>query len=190
MPDPDNCPAYALPKQNRDLPNFLRSALNQQLSTDRVPACFVLQIQRQDANRYMPIEDTSIEWREQDAPFETVARVTLPPQDFDTPAQNLQCDNLSFNPWFGYGGASPDWWHQSLAQSRLRSDQRLPPRPQQRDVAGLANELQSVPGRAIGQTPDSKKPALSGLSVVTWRSSVPGYRIWRSGRDSNPRPPA
>ncbi|MBD9441208.1 catalase family protein [Pseudomonas sp. PDM04] len=107
MPDPDNCPAYTLPRQNQDLPNFLRSALTQQLSTDRIPACFVLQIQRQDANRFMPIEDTSIEWREQDAPFETVARITLPAQDFDTPAQNLQCDNLSFNPWFGLEAHRP-----------------------------------------------------------------------------------
>lgn len=107
MPDPDNCPAYTLPKQNQDLPNFLRSALNQQLSTDRVPACFVLQIQRQDANRFMPIEDTSIEWREQDSPFQTVAKITLPPQDFDTPALNLQCDNLSFNPWFGIDAHRP-----------------------------------------------------------------------------------
>jgi len=106
-PAPDNCPAYTLPKQNHDLPNFLRSALTQQLSTDRVPACFVLQIQRQDANQFMPIEDTSIEWREQDSPFETVARITLPPQDFDTPALNLQCDNLSFNPWFGIEAHRP-----------------------------------------------------------------------------------
>lgn len=107
MPDPERCPAYTLPKQNRDLPNFLRNALNQQLSTDRIPACFVLQIQRQDANKYMPIEDTSIEWREQDSPFQTVARITLPPQDFDTPALNLQCDNLSFNPWFGIDAHRP-----------------------------------------------------------------------------------
>ncbi|MFJ5240816.1 catalase family protein [Pseudomonas neuropathica] len=106
-PAPDNCPDYTLPKQNHDLPNFLRSALNQQLSTDRIPACFVLQIQRQDANKYMPIEDTSIEWREQDSPFETVARITLPPQDFDTPARNLTCDNLSFNPWFGIEAHRP-----------------------------------------------------------------------------------
>lgn len=107
MPDPERCPAYTLPKQNQDLPNFLRSALNQQLSTDRIPACFVLQIQRQDANKFMPIEDTSIEWREQDSPFQTVARITLPPQDFDTPALNLQCDNLSFNPWFGIEAHRP-----------------------------------------------------------------------------------
>ena len=100
-PDPDSCPVYTLPAQNEALPNFLRSALNQQLSRDRVPACFVLQIQRQNANRYMPIEDTSIEWKESDAPFETVARVTIPAQDFDTPGENLACDNLSFNPWHG-----------------------------------------------------------------------------------------
>jgi catalase len=107
MPDPDSCPAYNLPEQNRKLPNFLRNALNQQLSTDRVPACFALQIQRQDANKYMPIEDTSIEWRESDAPFETVARIKVPAQDFDTPALNLQCDNQSFNPWFGIEAHRP-----------------------------------------------------------------------------------
>ncbi|WP_160106416.1 catalase family protein [Pseudomonas izuensis] len=107
MPDAESCPGYTLPTQNQKLPNFLRSALNQQLSTDRVPACFVLQIQRQDANKYMPIEDTSIEWRESDAPFQTVARITVPAQDFDTPALNLQCDNLSFNPWFGLEAHRP-----------------------------------------------------------------------------------
>jgi len=107
MPDPQSCPPYSLPAQNQKLPNFLRNALNQQLSTDRVPACFVLQIQRQDANKYMPIEDTSIEWSENDAPFQTVARINVPAQDFDTPALNLQCDNQSFNPWFGLEAHRP-----------------------------------------------------------------------------------
>ncbi|WP_077048889.1 catalase family protein [Pseudomonas sp. KK4] len=106
-PDPQSCPKYSVAEQNRKLPNFLRSALNQQLSTDRIAACFVLQIQRQDANKYMPIEDTSIEWSERDAPFQTVARITVPAQDFDSPAQNLQCDNLSFNPWFGLEAHRP-----------------------------------------------------------------------------------
>lgn len=106
-PDPQSCPGYTLPAQNEKLPNFLRSALVQQLSTDRVPACFVLQVQRQDPSKFMPIEDTSIEWRESDAPFETVARVKIPAQDFDTPAQNLQCDNQSFNPWFGLEAHRP-----------------------------------------------------------------------------------
>ncbi|WP_260961747.1 catalase family protein [Pseudomonas citri] len=106
-PDPDSCPPYTLPAQNQDLPNFLRSALNQQLSTDRVPACFVLQVQRQDPAKYMPIEDTSIEWQESDAPFETVARIKVPAQDFDTPKLNLACDNQSFNPWFGIEAHRP-----------------------------------------------------------------------------------
>lgn len=106
-PDPENCPEYILPKQNQDLPNFLRSALSQQLSTDRVPACFVLQVQRQDSRKFMPIEDTSIEWKESDAPYESVAYVRVGAQDFDTPALNLACDNQSFNPWFGVEAHRP-----------------------------------------------------------------------------------
>ncbi|OLU16656.1 catalase [Pseudomonas sp. PA1(2017)] len=99
IPTPENCPAYAIPKPNTDLPNFLRSALYQQLSLDRMPACFVLQVQRQNPDYYMPIEDPSVEWDEKIAPFETVADIRLPAQDFDSSEQNLFCDNLSFNPW-------------------------------------------------------------------------------------------
>ncbi|WP_249677062.1 catalase family protein [Pseudomonas abieticivorans] len=107
VPDPASCPPYTPPKQNRELPNFLRSALNQQLSTDRQPACFALQIQQQDARKYMPIEDTSIEWKQSDAPFQTVASVRVPAQDFDTPEQNLMCDNLAFSPWHGIEAHRP-----------------------------------------------------------------------------------
>ena len=99
VPDPQSCPPYQLPEQNTALPNFLRNALYQQLSLDRVPACFALQVQRQNADYYMPIEDTSVEWSEDISPFETVATVRVEPQDFDTREQNLACDNLSFNPW-------------------------------------------------------------------------------------------
>ncbi|SIQ94503.1 catalase family protein [Aquipseudomonas alcaligenes] len=99
VPDPQSCPPYELPEQNTALPNFLRNALYQQLSLDRVPACFALQVQRQNADYYMPIEDTSVEWNEDISPFETVATVRVEPQDFDTREQNLACDNLSFNPW-------------------------------------------------------------------------------------------
>ena len=99
IPDPQSCPPYQLPEQNTKLPNFLRNALYQQLSLDRVPACFALQVQRQNADYYMPIEDTSVQWSEDISPFETVATVRVEPQDFDTREQNLACDNLSFNPW-------------------------------------------------------------------------------------------
>lgn len=106
-PEAGTCPAYTPPAQNRDVPNFLRSALYQQLSTDRQPACFALQIQTQDATRYMPIEDTSVRWKESDAPFQTVAHIQVPAQDFDTPEQNLMCDNLSFSPWHGIEAHRP-----------------------------------------------------------------------------------
>lgn len=99
VPAPQSCPPYQLPEQNTALPNFLRNALYQQLSLDRVPACFALQVQRQNADYYMPIEDTSVQWSEDISPFETVATVRVEPQDFDTREQNLACDNLSFNPW-------------------------------------------------------------------------------------------
>jgi len=99
IPTPENCPSYAIPKPNTDLPNFLRSSLYQQLSLDRMPACFALQVQRQNPDYYMPIEDPSVEWDERVSPFETVADIRLPAQDFDSAEQNLFCDNLSFNPW-------------------------------------------------------------------------------------------
>lgn len=99
IPQPEACPEYQVPEQNRDLPNFLRNALYQQLSLDRVPACFALQVQRQNADYYMPIEDPSVEWSEAISPFETVATIKVPAQDFDSREQNLFCDNLSFNPW-------------------------------------------------------------------------------------------
>ena len=47
----------------------------------------------------MPIEDTSVQWDESIAPFETVATIKVPEQDFDSTEQNLFCDNLSFNTW-------------------------------------------------------------------------------------------
>ncbi|WAJ39792.1 catalase family protein [Pseudomonas sp. GOM7] len=99
VPAPQNCPPYNLPEQNQALPNFLRNALYQQLSLDRMPACFELQVQKQNAQYYMPIEDPSVKWSEKISPFQSVARITLPPQDFDSREQNLFCDNLSFNPW-------------------------------------------------------------------------------------------
>lgn len=99
IPSPQGCPNYAPPAQNRDLPNFLRNALYQQLSVDRVDSCLALQVQLQEPAHFMPIEDPSVEWDEALSPFITVANIRVPAQDFDSREQNLFCDNLSFNPW-------------------------------------------------------------------------------------------
>ena len=99
VPAPQRCPAYTLPEVNTAMPNFLHDALYQQLSLDRMPACFELQVQRQNPAFYMPLEDTSIEWSQKVSPFETVATIKVPAQDFDSTEQTLACDNQSFNPW-------------------------------------------------------------------------------------------
>lgn len=99
IPANDQCPAYSPAAQNRELPNFLRNALYQQLSADRVDACFALQVQAQNPAYYMPIEDPSVAWDEGISPFVTVADIRVPAQDFDNREQNVLCDNLSFNPW-------------------------------------------------------------------------------------------
>ena len=49
-----------------------------------------------------PIEDASVEWKEADAPFVTVARLTLPQQDLASPRGRKIADHietLSFDPW-------------------------------------------------------------------------------------------
>lgn len=99
IPTPENCPDYQLPEQNEELPNYLRTALYQQLSVDRAPACLALQIQRQRPKHFMPIEDPSVQWDESISPFETVATIRVPEQGFDSTEQNLLCDNMSFNTW-------------------------------------------------------------------------------------------
>jgi hypothetical protein len=75
----------------------LRAALKVDLQAGE--GCFDLLVQPQVAGKNMPVEDASIEWREADSPFTKVAEVRIPPQEFDTPAQNAFCEALSFTPW-------------------------------------------------------------------------------------------
>jgi hypothetical protein len=78
-------------------PNALREALKADLAAGS--GCFDFKVQLQRTDRYMPVEDATVEWRERDAPFVTVARLTIPSQEFDTEAQNQFCEALSFTPW-------------------------------------------------------------------------------------------
>jgi len=47
----------------------------------------------------MPIEDPTITWSDDDSPFVPVARITIPPQNFDSPDQRAFGEALSFTPW-------------------------------------------------------------------------------------------
>jgi hypothetical protein len=90
---------------DRSNPNFLRDAMQDVLRYE--DACFLFMVQVRDEDSRMPVEDTTVRWSEKDSPFVPVARVYIPRQDFDTPAQNEMCENLSFNPWHGLTDHQP-----------------------------------------------------------------------------------
>ena len=77
-------------------PDFLRHAMQDRL--DEADACFDFQVQPRTSPSF-EIEDVITEWDQAEAPFVTVARLTIPKQRFDTAAQNATCENMSFNPW-------------------------------------------------------------------------------------------
>lgn len=87
--------APSMPKDPSD--HYLRETMVKQLrETD---ACFHFMVQPQADPRKMPVEDPAVVWNELDSPFQVVATITIPKQEFDTPAQNEFCENLTFNPW-------------------------------------------------------------------------------------------
>lgn len=101
---PHNVKFTARPCEPRDRPmprgrgpDFLREALVADLAS--ADACFRLMVQLQDPTRFMPIEDPSVEWKESDSPFRTVATIRIPAQDFATPEQDRFCENLQFAPF-------------------------------------------------------------------------------------------
>ncbi len=63
------------------------------------PACFVLMVQRQTDPSRMPIENPTVEWDPALSPYLPVADVYIPPQRFDSDAQDQMCEQMSFNPW-------------------------------------------------------------------------------------------
>ena len=82
---------------DRDDPDFLRKRMARALQTAN--ACFDFMVQLQNPEKYMPVEDPSIEWKTSDSPFIKLAVITIPMQEFDTVRQQTFCESLSFSPW-------------------------------------------------------------------------------------------
>jgi hypothetical protein len=84
-------------------PNYLREALKKSLDpSSGAAAVFDFQIQlRTEESEKLPIEDAATEWDKDAAPYQNVAVLTIPPQEFDTPLQNEACENLVLTPWHG-----------------------------------------------------------------------------------------
>jgi len=85
------------PGQDKTDPDFLRKTMAEELKTGE--ACFNFMVQLQDSDKFMPIEDPSIEWKVSDSPYITIAKIRIPIQEFDTVERQTFCENLSFAPW-------------------------------------------------------------------------------------------
>ncbi|MGY2048069.1 catalase family protein [Methylobacterium sp. JK268] len=56
----------------------------------------------------MPIEDASVPWPEEESPYRTVARITVPPQETWSPEKvRVIEDGLAFSPWHGIAAHRP-----------------------------------------------------------------------------------
>lgn len=85
------------PYSATEQPNFLKHNLASHLASHE--AAFDFMVQLRTSPDEMPIEDPTITWDENDAPFIPVALITIPKQTFDSPDQLAFCENLSFTPW-------------------------------------------------------------------------------------------
>lgn len=76
---------------------YLEEAIRQRLS--REETAFEMMVQPQLDARRTPIEDASVEWREQDSPYVPVARIRIPAQSIDDAGKRARCEEIAFNPW-------------------------------------------------------------------------------------------
>ena len=92
IPDPENVSGG----DPATTPNGLRDALEDYFVKSRRPAKFLFAAQAYVNEATTPIEDATAVWP---TPFETIATLTLPAQDFTAPGQYAFCENLSYTPW-------------------------------------------------------------------------------------------
>ena len=92
-------------------PDYLRTTLVQRLTgADAAGVRYEFQAQIRDASTLAidtDIEDACADWDDTRFPFETLAVVTIPPQDFQTTGRRASCEALSFSPWHGISEHRP-----------------------------------------------------------------------------------
>ena len=93
-------------------PNYLRTALIERLNVidGAKPVVFEFKIQRRDPGTLdlaTDIENVCTEWPEDKYPFVKVATLTIPPQQFNSPERQAECENLTFSPWHGLAEHRP-----------------------------------------------------------------------------------
>lgn len=97
-------------------PNYLRDNMAKTLRSK--PVEFEMAVQIQTDPHLMPIEDASVLWPEDQSPWIPVARINIPMQDFDTPAQMAFARKMRINPWHSMPEHRP-LGNQSRARRRM-----------------------------------------------------------------------
>jgi hypothetical protein len=88
-------------------PNYLREAMLKTLDQPfGDPSVFDFQVQLR-TNDVLPIEDATAMWPEAAAPFQNVATISIPKQNFNIPYQVTECEHLAFTPWHGLTAHQP-----------------------------------------------------------------------------------
>ena len=85
--------------------NYLQAAMAQTLRSNDVVFDFLVQVQTDP--HAMPVEDASVLWPVRRSPRVAVAKLVIPRQEFDSPAQMLFAENLSYNPWHSVAAHRP-----------------------------------------------------------------------------------
>jgi hypothetical protein len=115
-----------LPAPRVNSPDKLRLAMSAHLREH--DALFDFLIQRQTDPAATPLEDPSQEWNEAVLPYEKVAVLRIPRQNFESPAQMKFGEDLSFTPWHALaehrplGGINRARKHVYEAMSRRRHE--------------------------------------------------------------------
>jgi hypothetical protein len=108
--------------------DFLREELTDRLRAGDLNFEFVVQFSVNE--RFTPIEDSSIPWKPECAPFVTIARLRIPKCDlFDpgTHALSEAVSRLSFSPWPHDRGPPSTGECDARSEGRLPSEFRFPP---------------------------------------------------------------
>ena len=88
--------------------DYLQAAMAQTLTpTGGTGGVFLFQVQRSNDSSRTPIDDPRVEWLNSDAEFQTVARIWIPPQKFQTEKRNAFGENLSMTPWHALAAHAP-----------------------------------------------------------------------------------
>jgi hypothetical protein len=136
----------------------LRDRLDPSWGGDGICLSFNVQVR---ANDSQPIENTLIAWDEQESPWQQVATIRIPPQEFTSPEQAEFCQNITYNPWHslpahepigGINRARRDVMF-ALQKVRLEANgrQRFEPTGQERFYPGATFPWQAPPPSQDGQ---------------------------------------